>query len=130
MQLCNLLKANLSLSSHTLEITSCEDFDIRSEAAIPLGTDFLVDTHLDDLKWVSDPSSLLAIVAFLECHTISDTLKGSSLVHDSSLPLASQGEVEEEDRFETDSSFDDQGGILVELEDTFYEGIHFRSLAP
>ena len=41
------------------DLRSCDDFDVRSEASIPLGDDFYDDTHSDDLEVSSDPLSLI-----------------------------------------------------------------------
>ena len=40
LYLCSLLKIELSLGSPTLEVRSCDDFDVRNEAPIPSGNDF------------------------------------------------------------------------------------------
>jgi len=53
--LCSILKTNLSLGSYTLDARSCDDFNVRSEAPIPLGYRFYDDKPYDDLKEVSHP---------------------------------------------------------------------------
>jgi len=55
-----LLRTRLSLGSPTPEVSSYDDFDVRSEELIPSGHDFHDDAHCDDLEEDSDPSSLLA----------------------------------------------------------------------
>jgi len=67
-----LHKTNITLRSPTAGVRPHEEFDVRSEAPIPLGHDFHVDTHLADLKEVSNPSCPLAVTPSLEFSTISD----------------------------------------------------------
>jgi len=107
LYLHNLLKTNLSLSSHTSEVRSCEDFDVRSEAPIPLRYDFHDDTYCDDLEEVSDPSSPIAVVPSLEFGPVCNNPEGSRTIHDSSLSLDPFREPKEGDRFEIDARSDD-----------------------
>jgi len=119
LYLCNLLKTDLSLGSSTSEARFYDDFDVRSEASIPLRYGFNDDTHCDDLKKASDPSSPLAVAPALEFSTCSDHSEGSLIIHDSSLPLAPLRELNKGEEFETDASSDDQCGIFVELENIY-----------
>jgi len=105
----SLLKTNLSLDSPIPEARSGEDFDVRSKASIHLGHDCYDDTYFDGLEVLSDPSS--PFTPLLETSTSLDT----------SLPLAPLGELEDRDEFETDAYLNDQCGILVESEDTFFK---------
>ena len=50
LYLHSLLKTDLTLGSSTPEVGSCDDFDVRSKAPIPLGHGFHDDTHCDDLE--------------------------------------------------------------------------------
>ena len=77
LYLYSLHKTNLSLGSPTPKVCSCEDFDVRSGASIPIGHDFHDDTHCYNLEEASGPSSLLAVVPFLVFSIISDTLEGT-----------------------------------------------------
>ena len=98
---------------------SCEDFDIRSETPIPLARDCYDDTPSKDLGVSSDP--LLPFASPLQTSTPLDTFEDVSVIPDRSFPLAPVGEFEDGDEFETDASFVDQCGILVESKDTFYK---------
>jgi len=121
ISLQSLLKAYLSLGSPALEARSCDDFDVRSEASIHLGHDFYDDTHSDDLEVSSDPSSPFAYTSPLETNTPLDTSEDVPIIPDLSLLLAPLGEFGGGDGFETDASFNDQCGLLVESKDTFFE---------
>ena len=121
LYLCSLLNTNFSLGSSTLEVRFCDDLDVRSQAPIPLGHDFHDGAHCDDREEVSDPLSPLAVASSLEFSTVSDTQEGSLTVHDSSLPLAPLGELEEGDGFETNASSDDLCSTFVKSCDTLIE---------
>jgi len=121
LYLNNLLKADPGLGSPTPEIRSCEDFDVRSEAPIPLGHYFHNDTHCDDLEQENDPSPRLAVAPFLDFSTVSGTHKGSLIVHDSPLPLAPLVKPKEGLKLEIDASFSDQCVVFVESNDTFFQ---------
>jgi len=62
----NLLKTDLSLDSSTPKASSCDDFDVRSEALIPLGHDFYDDTHSKTLRFRVIPHHLLHLPLRLE----------------------------------------------------------------
>lgn len=68
---------------------------------------------------MSDPLSPLAGASSLKFSTVSNHLEAILITHESFLPLAPLGEIEEGDGFKTDASSDDQCGILVESEGTF-----------
>ena len=121
LHLCNLLKTDHSFDFPTHEVRSCEDLDFKSETPIPLEHDFLYDTQLDNLEESSDPSSPLVVTPSLEFNIVNDNLEGSLIIHDLPLPLAPLGEPEEGDRFEIDTSFDDQCDIFFESDDTYFE---------
>ena len=72
LYLHSLLNTNFTLASSTPEAMSCDDFDVRSKAPIPLGNDFCDDAHGDQLEEANDFSSPLAVAPFLEFSTAID----------------------------------------------------------
>jgi len=72
LYLRSLLKTDLSLASPTPEAISCDDFDVRSKASIPLGYDFRDDAHGDQLEKANDSSSPLAVAPFLKLSIVID----------------------------------------------------------
>jgi len=87
-----------------INLRSCDDLYVRSEASIPLGHDCYDDTHSDDLEVSSNPSSPFA--SPLETSTPLDTSEDVSVIPDPSLPLAPLRGFEEGDDFEIDASLD------------------------